>query len=159
MPRQPGDKLGPTKSSRLRERRHGRGVVGAGFQAGCEVAIKILPSALAQDPEHLAHFEREDKILARWIIRISRESTPSKNPRGMRFGHGPGSGRDAPGTVPAGNKSEQEKGRALDSSRLAKRVAGYDQSSPLGGGSVRFWSAVSAAAASGGGEPRECALA
>src|SRR5580658_6287767 len=29
-----------------------------------EVAIKILPAALAQDPERLARFEREAKVLA-----------------------------------------------------------------------------------------------
>src|SRR6202451_281807 len=29
-----------------------------------EVAIKILPEALAQDPERLARFEREAKVLA-----------------------------------------------------------------------------------------------
>src|ERR1700688_75203 len=29
-----------------------------------EVAIKVLPSALAQDPERLARFEREAKVLA-----------------------------------------------------------------------------------------------
>jgi serine/threonine protein kinase len=31
---------------------------------GREVAIKTLPSALAQDPERLARFEREAKLLA-----------------------------------------------------------------------------------------------
>jgi hypothetical protein len=31
---------------------------------GREVAIKVLPSALAQDPERLARFEREAKLLA-----------------------------------------------------------------------------------------------
>src|SRR5580692_7066621 len=29
-----------------------------------EVAIKVLPAALAQDPERLARFEREAKVLA-----------------------------------------------------------------------------------------------
>ena len=29
-----------------------------------DVAIKVLPSALAQDPERLARFEREAKVLA-----------------------------------------------------------------------------------------------
>src|SRR5438128_57964 len=31
---------------------------------GREVAIKILPAALSQDPERLARFEREAKVLA-----------------------------------------------------------------------------------------------
>src|SRR5579864_3007891 len=31
---------------------------------GREVAIKVLPAALAQDPERLARFEREAKVLA-----------------------------------------------------------------------------------------------
>jgi len=29
-----------------------------------EVAIKVLPTALAQDPERMARFEREAKVLA-----------------------------------------------------------------------------------------------
>jgi serine/threonine protein kinase len=29
-----------------------------------DVAIKVLPAALAQDPERLARFEREAKVLA-----------------------------------------------------------------------------------------------
>jgi len=31
---------------------------------GCNVAVKILPPALAQDPDRLARFEREAKVLA-----------------------------------------------------------------------------------------------
>jgi eukaryotic-like serine/threonine-protein kinase len=46
-----------------------------------DVAIKVLPAALAQDPERLARFERDAKVLAALITRTSRRSTVSKNAR------------------------------------------------------------------------------
>jgi serine/threonine protein kinase len=65
MPLQPGDKLGPYEIlSPL-----GAGGMGEVYRAkdtnlDREVAIKVLPAALARDPERLARFEREAKVLA-----------------------------------------------------------------------------------------------
>src|SRR6202171_457792 len=47
----------------------GKGGMGEGYPArdttlDRDVAIKVLPAALAQDPERLARFEREAKVLA-----------------------------------------------------------------------------------------------
>ena len=47
----------------------GRGGMGEGYRAedttlGREVAIKVLPQAFTEDPERLARFEREAKLLA-----------------------------------------------------------------------------------------------
>jgi len=47
----------------------GAGGMGAVYRArdtklDRDVAIKVLPSAVAQDPERLARFEREAKVLA-----------------------------------------------------------------------------------------------
>jgi len=65
MPLQQGDKLGPYEILAP----IGKGGMGEVYRANDtkldrEVAIKILPSALAQDPERLARFEREAKVLA-----------------------------------------------------------------------------------------------
>ncbi len=65
MPLQPGDKLGPyTVLSLL-----GVGGMGEVYRANDtkldrQVAIKVMPEALARDPERLARFEREAKVLA-----------------------------------------------------------------------------------------------
>lgn len=61
----PGDKLGPDEILAP----VGKGGMGEVYRAkdsklDREVAIKVLPSALAQDPERLARFEREAKVLA-----------------------------------------------------------------------------------------------
>jgi len=61
----PGDKLGPYEILAP----IGAGGMGEVYRArdtklDREVAIKILPAALAQDPERLARFEREAKVLA-----------------------------------------------------------------------------------------------
>src|ERR1700694_862602 len=65
MPFSPGDKLGPYEILAP----IGRGGMGEVYRAkdtklDREVAIKVLPAALAQDPERLASFEREAKVLA-----------------------------------------------------------------------------------------------
>jgi serine/threonine protein kinase len=39
------------------------------------VAIKVLPQAVATDPERLSRFQREAEVLARLIIRTSRRFT------------------------------------------------------------------------------------
>ena len=65
MPLQPGDKLGPYEILAP----IGSGGMGEVYRArdtklDREVAIKVLPEAVAQDPERLARFEREAKVLA-----------------------------------------------------------------------------------------------
>ena len=65
MPLSVGDKLGPYEILAP----IGKGGMGEVYRArdtklDREVAIKVLPSALAQDPERLARFEREAKVLA-----------------------------------------------------------------------------------------------
>ena len=61
----PGTRLGPYEIAA----QIGKGGMGEVYRAldttlGREVAIKILPDALAQDPDRLARFEREAKTLA-----------------------------------------------------------------------------------------------
>src|ERR1700736_6296544 len=65
MPLSAGDKLGPNEILAS----IGAGGMGEVYRAKDtklerEVAIKVLPAALAQDPERLARFEREAKVLA-----------------------------------------------------------------------------------------------
>src|SRR6267154_6241 len=65
MPLSVGDKLGPYEILAP----IGAGGMGEVYRAkdtklDREVAIKVLPSALARDPERLARFEREAKVLA-----------------------------------------------------------------------------------------------
>src|ERR1700694_3851497 len=65
MPLSVGDRLGPYEILAL----IGEGGMGEVYRArdtklDRDVAIKVLPAALAQDPERLARFEREAKILA-----------------------------------------------------------------------------------------------
>src|SRR3989441_6219652 len=65
MPLRAGDKLGPYEILAPL----GAGGMGEVYRArdtklDREVAIKILPAALAQDPDRLARFEREAKVLA-----------------------------------------------------------------------------------------------
>src|SRR6202011_5413573 len=65
MPLSAGDKLGPNEILAPL----GAGGMGEVYRAkdtrlDREVAIKVLPAALAQDPEGLARFEREAKVLA-----------------------------------------------------------------------------------------------
>src|SRR5450755_2602166 len=65
MPLSPGTKLGPYEIVAP----IGAGGMGEVYRAkdtklGRDVAVKILPAALAQDPDRLARFEREAKVLA-----------------------------------------------------------------------------------------------
>src|SRR6202795_4594766 len=65
MPLSAGDKLGPYEILAP----IGKGGMGEVYRAkdtklDREVAIKVLPDALAQDPDRLARFEREAKVLA-----------------------------------------------------------------------------------------------
>src|SRR5689334_25381202 len=65
MPLAAGDKLGPYEILAP----IGKGGMGEVFRArdtnlDREVAIKVLPTELAQDAERLARFEREAKVLA-----------------------------------------------------------------------------------------------
>src|SRR6202790_4553541 len=65
MPLSVGDRLGPYEILAP----IGAGGMGEGYRAkdlklGREVAIKVLPDAVARDPERLARFEREAKVLA-----------------------------------------------------------------------------------------------
>lgn len=60
-----GQRLGPYRI----DRRIGRGGMGQVYRArdlrlGRDVAIKVLPPSLAQDPERLARFQREARMLA-----------------------------------------------------------------------------------------------
>src|SRR5579872_3611914 len=65
MPLTPGEQLGHYKIQSL----IGRGGMGEVYQAqdirlDRVVAIKVLPAALASEPDRLARFEREAKVLA-----------------------------------------------------------------------------------------------
>jgi serine/threonine protein kinase len=65
MPLAQGDKIGPYEIVDLL----GKGGMGVVYRAhdtnlSRDVAIKVLPAALAQDPDRLARFEREAKVLA-----------------------------------------------------------------------------------------------
>jgi len=65
MPLSKGDRLGPYEIIDLL----GKGGMGEVYRAhdknlARDVAIKVLPAALAQDPDRLARFEREAKVLA-----------------------------------------------------------------------------------------------
>src|SRR5450631_3690977 len=65
MPLQPGDKLGPYEIlAPLGAGGMGEVYRGRDTKLDREVAVKVLPAALARDPERLARFEREAKVLA-----------------------------------------------------------------------------------------------
>mgnify|MGYP001073501890 CR=1 FL=1 len=65
MPLQPGTSLGPyTVTAKI-----GQGGMGEVYQArdtkrDRDVALKVLPEAFTSDPDRLARFEREAKVLA-----------------------------------------------------------------------------------------------
>jgi eukaryotic-like serine/threonine-protein kinase len=75
----PGDKLGPYEILSLL----GAGGMGEVYRAHDsrlrrDVAIKVLPAALALDPERMARFEREARLLASLTIPTSAPSMDSK---------------------------------------------------------------------------------
>ena len=66
MPLQPGTTLGPYSVTA----KIGEGGMGEVYRArdtklDRDVALKVLPEAFTQDPDRLARFEREAKVLAR----------------------------------------------------------------------------------------------
>ena len=65
MPLSPGTKLGPYEIlAPLGAGGMGEVYRGRDTKLDREVAVKVLPAALARDPERLARFEREAKVLA-----------------------------------------------------------------------------------------------
>ena len=65
MPLSPGSRLGPHDITA----QTGAGGIGEVYRATDtklkrDVAVKVLPSALAVDPERLARFQREAEVLA-----------------------------------------------------------------------------------------------
>ena len=46
-----------------------------------DVALKVLPAALAHDPDYMARFAREARCSPRSTIRTSRRSTASRRAR------------------------------------------------------------------------------
>ena len=65
MALQPGTHLGPYEDPRAAGRgRHGRGYRARDAKLQRDVALKVLPAAVAADPDRLARFEREAQVLA-----------------------------------------------------------------------------------------------
>ncbi len=61
----PGSRLGPYEVTA----KIGQGGMGEVYRArdtklGCDVALKVLPDLFADDPERLARFQREARVLA-----------------------------------------------------------------------------------------------
>ena len=65
MPLAPGTRLGPYEIlSCARRGRHGRGVQSADTRLDRTVAVKILPDALAADPQFRERFDREARAIS-----------------------------------------------------------------------------------------------
>ena len=82
MPLSAGDRLGPYEILAP----IGAGGMGEVYRArdtklDHEIAIKVLPAALAQDPQRLARFEREAKVLASLFVGSSRRASAARYPR------------------------------------------------------------------------------
>ena len=59
-----GRRLNALEVARARRRRDGRGLPRARHEVQRDVAIKILPRSFTSDPDRLARFEREARMLA-----------------------------------------------------------------------------------------------
>ena len=82
MPLSPGTRLGPYDIlDKLGEGGMGEVYRGRDARLNRDVAIKVLPSAFAADPERLARFTREAQTLAALAIPTSRRSTVSRTCR------------------------------------------------------------------------------
>ena len=104
-----GTKIGPYEVIGL----IGQGGMGEVWQArdtklDRDVALKVLPEAFTQDPDRLARFEREAKVLASLKPPQHREHLRAGGGRG-RQGAGPRTGRgaDAGGSHQAGADSHR----------------------------------------------------
>jgi Tol biopolymer transport system component len=110
----PGTRLGPYEiSDKLGEGGMGEVYRATDTRLGREVAIKVLPESVAQDPERLARFEREAKILA------------SLNHPNIATIHGIEEGGSAPALV-----MELVEGPTL-ADRLAQGPIGLEEALPI----------------------------
>ena len=105
---------------------------------GREVALKVLPAAVAQDPERLARFEREARVLASLnhpnIAHLYGLETVSQTAAGTGTGTGTGSGSDSsheprapsPASHPAAGTAAPQSGPASPDGLVghASRVPG-----------------------------------
>ena len=65
MPLEPGTTLGPyAVTTKIDEGGMGEVYRARDTKLDRDVALKVLPQALTEDPDHLARFEREAKVLA-----------------------------------------------------------------------------------------------
>ena len=104
-----------------RRRRHGRSLSRARRTLGRDVAIKMLPAAFTADPERLARFEREARVLAALNHPAHRRDLRRRGVRdGMR-----GAGARARRRRDAGRAARRDRRRlaARRSARIARQIA------------------------------------
>ena len=104
-----GSKLGPYEiTAKLGEGGMGEVYRATDTKLDRDVAIKVLPAAFAEDPERLARFEREAKLLAALnhpniasIYGLEESTTASALPgHGARRGRGPRRAAEVRGPLP-----------------------------------------------------------